>query len=103
LIASLVGVRRESVTEVAGKLQTAGLIRYNRGHISVVDRAKMERRVCECYAVVKSEFNRLLPRRANGTHSIAANFSGDIAFASRSRLEPLRRHAHDEHGARRLA
>src|SRR5204862_7285291 len=62
LIANMLGVRREGVTEAAGKLQTAGLIQYNRGHIKVVDRPKLEERVCECYAVVKRESDRLLPQ-----------------------------------------
>ena len=62
LIASLLGVRREGVTEVAGKLQKAGLIRYNRGRIKVMDRPGLEARSCECYAAVKREFDRLLPR-----------------------------------------
>ena len=62
LIANMLGVRREGVTEAAGKLQTAGLIQYNRGQIKVLDRAKLEARVCECYAVVKRESDRLLPR-----------------------------------------
>ena len=61
LIANMLGVRREGVTEAAGQLQSAGLIRYSRGHITVLDRAKLEERVCECYAVVKKEFSRLLP------------------------------------------
>jgi len=60
LIANMLGVRREGVTEAAGKLQAEGLIRYNRGHIQVLDRAKLEKRVCECYAVVKKESDRLL-------------------------------------------
>ena len=62
LIANMLGVRREGVTEAAGKLQQAGLIEYRRGHITVLDRAGLEARVCECYAVVKKEFDRLLPR-----------------------------------------
>jgi Mn-dependent DtxR family transcriptional regulator len=66
LIANMLGVRREGVTEAAGKLQTAGLIQYNRGHINVLDRKKLEERVCECYAVVKRESDRLLPERAVG-------------------------------------
>ena len=63
LIANMLGVRREGVTEAAGKLQTAGLIQYNRGRIKVLDRPKLEERVCECYAVVKRESDRLLPQR----------------------------------------
>ena len=62
LIANMLGVRREGVTEAAGKLQTAGLIQYNRGHIKVLDRLRLEQRVCECYAVVKRESDRLLPQ-----------------------------------------
>jgi CRP-like cAMP-binding protein len=61
LIANMLGVRREGVTEAAGKLQRAGLIHYSRGHITVVDRPGLEARVCECYQVVKKEFDRLLP------------------------------------------
>ena len=61
LIANMLGVRREGVTEAAGHLQAAGLIHYSRGKITVLDRAKLEARVCECYAVVKREYERLLP------------------------------------------
>jgi len=61
LIANMLGVRREGVTEAAGNVQKAGLIKYQRGHISVIDRPGLEARVCECYAVVKKEFDRLLP------------------------------------------
>ena len=61
LIANMLGVRREGVTEAAGKLQAAGLIRYSRGRITVPDRSQLEARVCECYAVVKKEYDRLLP------------------------------------------
>jgi CRP-like cAMP-binding protein len=60
LIANMLGVRREGVTEAAGRLQKAGLIEYSRGHIVVIDRPKLEARVCECYAVVKREYDRLL-------------------------------------------
>jgi CRP-like cAMP-binding protein len=60
LIANMLGVRREGVTEAAGKLQKDGLIQYTRGRIKVMDRKKLEARVCECYAVVKAEFDRLL-------------------------------------------
>ena len=61
LIANMLGVRREGVTEGALKLQKAGLIQYARGHISVLDRTGLEERCCECYAVVKKEYDRLLP------------------------------------------
>ena len=61
LIANMLGVRREGVTEAALKLQAAGLIRYARGHITVLDRPGLELRTCECYAVVKKEYDRLLP------------------------------------------
>jgi len=60
-IADRLGMRREGVTEAAGHLQQAGLIHYSRGKITVLDRPKLEARVCECYAVVKREFDRLLP------------------------------------------
>ena len=61
LIANMLGVRREGVTEAAGHLQEAGLIRYSRGRITVLDRPALEARTCECYAVVKRECDRLLP------------------------------------------
>jgi CRP-like cAMP-binding protein len=61
LIANMLGVRREGVTEAALKLQNAGLIRYSRGHITVLDRGKLEKWTCECYQVVKKEYERLLP------------------------------------------
>jgi CRP-like cAMP-binding protein len=61
LIANMLGVRREGVTEAAGKLQHAGLIKYSRGRIEVIDRPGLEAQVCECYQVVKTEFDRLLP------------------------------------------
>ena len=60
LVASMLGVRRESVTEAAGHLQKADCIRYRRGHITVLDREALEDRVCECYAVVRNELSRLL-------------------------------------------
>ncbi len=63
LIANMLGVRREGVTEAALKLQRDGLIRYVRGHITVLDRAGLEKRSCECYAVVRKEYLRLLPDR----------------------------------------
>jgi CRP-like cAMP-binding protein len=61
LIANMLGVRREGVTEAAGKLQAEGLIEYSRGRITVLDRQHLEARVCECYSVVKREYDRLLP------------------------------------------
>ena len=60
LIANMLGVRREGVTEAAGKLQDEGMIRYSRGHITVLERKQLEARVCECYGVVKKEYDRLL-------------------------------------------
>jgi len=64
LIADMLGVGRVGVTEAAGKLQSAGIIHYRRGRISVLDRPALERRVCECYLVVKNEYDRLLPHIA---------------------------------------
>ncbi len=63
LISNMLGVRREGVTQAAGKLQELGVIRYRRGHITVLDRPKLEQLCCECYAVVKKETDRLLPSR----------------------------------------
>lgn len=71
LIANMLGVRREGVTEAAGRLQRDGLIQYSRGHIEILDRERLEGRVCECYQVVKTEFDRLLPvgdHRAKSKH-----------------------------------
>lgn len=61
LIANMLGVRREGITEAAGRLQAAGVIRYNRGHITILDRSGLEARACECYEVVRKEYARLLP------------------------------------------
>jgi CRP-like cAMP-binding protein len=61
LLSNILGVRRASISDVAGRLQKDGLIRYERGHISVLDRPALEARVCECYSVVKREYDRLLP------------------------------------------
>lgn len=64
LIANMLGVRHEGVTDAAGKLEKRGVIRYSRGHITVLDRPRLEQLCCECYAVVKKESDRLLPRPA---------------------------------------
>jgi CRP-like cAMP-binding protein len=61
LIANMLGVRREGVTEAAGKLQRLGIIQYQRGHITVINRPSLENLCCECYQVVKNEFDRLMP------------------------------------------
>lgn len=65
LVASILGVRREGITEAAGRLQHAGFIHYRRGHLEVLNRSGLEARVCECYAGVKKELNRLLTRTEN--------------------------------------
>ena len=69
LLSNMLGVRREGVTEAAGKLQRAGLIQYSRGHITILDRPALEERVCECYGVVKKEFDRLLPASCSERHA----------------------------------
>ena len=76
LIANMLGVRREGVTEAALKLQVAGLIRYTRGHISLLDRGALEERSCECYAVVKKEYDRLLPDHAPACETAVASGAG---------------------------
>ena len=73
LIANMLGVRREGVTDAAGKLQKLGAIEYSRGHITVLDRAKLEKLSCECYSVVKKESNRLLPYVPVITSQFSAN------------------------------
>jgi len=85
LIASMLGVRREGITEAAGNLQKAGFISYRRGHITVLDRSGLESRVCECYAVVKKEHDRLLP----GRQSRQAMLSDSRAHSS-SRLHVVK-------------
>ena len=67
LIANMLGVRREGVTEAASRLQKSGCIRYARGRIEVLDRNELEKRTCECYRVVKTEYDRLLPVKAHRT------------------------------------
>jgi CRP-like cAMP-binding protein len=74
LIANMLGVRREGVTAAAGRLQTAGLIRYSRGRITIVDQPGLEALVCECYAVVKAEYDRLLaPTTSRKAHEAAGS------------------------------
>jgi CRP-like cAMP-binding protein len=73
LIANMLGVRREGVTEGALKLQQAGLIRYARGHISVLDRNGLQKRSCECYAVVKKEYDRLLPGKPAASDQVVTS------------------------------
>ena len=85
LIANMLGVRREGVTAAASKLQATGLIEYFRGKITVLDRTKLEERVCECYAVVKKEYDRLLPA---GVRESVAQRSGYGAAATSCRLLP---------------
>jgi CRP-like cAMP-binding protein len=72
LAASLLGVRRESITVAARRLLEAGVISYSRGHIAVLDRAQLEKRACECYAALQREYDRLLPRRLPTTSVSAA-------------------------------
>ena len=74
-IAAMLGVRREGVTEAAGNLQKAGVIHYGRGRITVLDRSKLEERSCECYAAVKKELHRLLPK-----HQQCGRVTGSLAF-----------------------
>ncbi|MFA6903977.1 MAG: Crp/Fnr family transcriptional regulator [Gallionellaceae bacterium] len=93
LIASMLGVRREGITETAGNLQRAGLISYRRGHITVVDRAGLESRACECYDIVKKEFHRLLhdSGASKGMHSIPRSMTGNSVAASTMRSAELTR------------
>jgi len=72
LVANMLGVRRERVTDATGRLQAEGLIHYSRGRIKVPDRTRLERRACECYAVVKKEFDRLLSYGVPGLPDTAA-------------------------------
>jgi CRP-like cAMP-binding protein len=86
LIADMLGVRREGVTEAAGKLQEAGLIYYSRGHITVLDRHQLEAQVCECYAVVKREYARLLSNACKSKSRLSATpLRGSIG----SRIEEM--------------
>jgi CRP-like cAMP-binding protein len=87
LIASMLGVRREGITEAAGKLQQAGCIHYRRGHITVLDRAGLELRACECYQTVTTEFDRLLPYKTE-TQAVAP-----VACSHSSAAAPGGKHA----------
>ncbi|MCX7168785.1 MAG: Crp/Fnr family transcriptional regulator [Proteobacteria bacterium] len=78
LISNMLGVRREGITEAASLLQKAGLIEYRRGHINILDRAGLEVRVCECYAVVKKEADRLLPEKLI-QKSVASRIDHDLS------------------------
>jgi hypothetical protein len=98
LIAESLGVRRSSVTEAAGKLQRAGLIRYSRGHIAVLDRPLLEAQACECYAVVKREYDRLLPpentvgnagARALDGHDACSISTNQIRWPSVTTVAPI--------------
>lgn len=82
LVARMLGVRREGITESAGNLQRSGVIRYRRGHISVLERSGLESRVCECYAVVKQELNRLLSGASPGQG--AASCAGRVQEPGKS-------------------
>ena len=84
MIAGLLGVRRESVTTAAGKLQAAGLIRYHRGRITVLDRRLLEAHVCECYAAAKFELDRLIPQQPSLAHSPGLMGHGNPARAAAS-------------------
>ena len=92
LIASALGVRREGITEAAGKLQRAGFISYRRGHITVLDRSGLEKQACECYQAVRAEFHRLLPNatdmQAVKPHSVLTNLPNDRERSALSRHGP---------------
>ena len=78
-ISNLLGVRREGVTESAQRLQAAGLIRYSRGHIAVLDRPGLEARACECYALLKQDFQRLLPQDPDGVNAATSATFAPVA------------------------
>ncbi len=80
LIANMLGVRREGVTEAAGKLQKLGVIAYRRGHIKVLDRVKLEQLSCECYSVVKKECDRLLPRLQQKKNTLDSSRIGSLSL-----------------------
>ena len=78
LIASMIGVRREGIVAAAGKLQHAGVIRYRRGHVAVLERSGLEARACECYSVIKKELGRLLSDMANASAKAKAPATASI-------------------------
>jgi CRP-like cAMP-binding protein len=89
LIANMLGVRREGVTEAARKLLAVGLIRYSRGRITVLNRPGLEERVCECYAVVKNEYDRLLPERRRAHRiRVAAAETATLSPTDQANLMP---------------
>jgi len=85
-VANLLGVRRESISQVAGKLQKIGIIHYSRGKLEVLDGAKVEHLSCECYFVVRKETDRLLPRGGAGQAQWARSVSVRSSTSSRTRL-----------------
>jgi CRP-like cAMP-binding protein len=90
MIANLLGVRREGVTEEAVKLQAAGLLRYKRGKVEVLDRAGLERVVCECFEVVKNEYDRLLPMKTADMHTASQkSYMNEIAHYAHTHPSPL--------------
>ena len=88
LIANMLGVRREGVTAAAGKLQKAGLIHYSRGHIAVLDRPRLEAQTCECYVVVKREYDRLLRPENTKTPSATLAYKAHIVRTAHVREHP---------------
>ena len=93
LIAAMLGVRREGVSETATRLQRDGLIRYSRGHIAVLDRPRMEGRACECYGAIRREYARLLPAQGVAAGGAAAFGTPPIPRASRTSIATLQFHA----------
>ena len=83
LVARMLGVRREGITEAAGNLQEAGYIRYRRGHIAVLERSGLETRACECYAVVRKELNRLLSDARYRQDSVQLNTDVELEMPAR--------------------
>jgi CRP-like cAMP-binding protein len=88
MIANMLGVRREGVTKAIGKLQTAGLIHHNRSHIAVLDRFRMEAQACECYAIVKRDYDRLIPQ-GNTTDNAGVDIASRL-FDRKGRNQPAK-------------